>query len=541
MKQAEKTEEPRPTGRLRGFLRAGAVLLAGVLTAGCVSVAPPEPVAVPEADRDQSFVQTFLSHYQALRDSEEPGLFCLTVFGGGEVLSLPGCSWPLWPDGFEGEAHLPGGSSLAVREVRGPLLYLSGGTLEDYEGRDTAGGIILVEPVEEELALAVHQARLFGAAAVAAAPRADGSSGKSSRDFTTPAPAGFRDPGIPVFLLFPSGAALLRSREGAEVALVFPEEAQRPADRRTRRFGDTGYLSVSPEERGEERPGGFLLMPERRVEEERRVRALQAALAQHNRILSRSWEGFPGRCPDSSPEEWVRDILQRDRQALPLLPWEPRLKEAWTRRAGENEDPEFYHAVLDRVENWNLQASGTARVTPEDPRRSVDGNPEPQRWEAEMTPIIRDLRKFWRVLELNLLNRALREGVNLLETGREEALSRLFTPFLVSAWAIPRFHPEAATAAEPGRSTASLERGGRWLPELGDLFLSLHLGLHHHRETRAGMIKELKYWESRSRIVLKKAEDEFRAVFCGLLESMDRLTEAVAGTPEPVVSALPIP
>jgi hypothetical protein len=537
LKKPGKTGGLRPTAMPRRPLGAAAVLLAGLFMTGCVSVAPPDPGVLPEADPDQAFIQTFISKYQDFHGAEESGLSSLAVFGGEEPIILPGCLLPCIPAGIEGEADRPGGAlpeAREAREVRGPLIYLSGGTLEDYEGRNAAGRIVILEPVVEELTLALHQARLFGASAVVAAPRA----GEGAMDSSlTLSPAGARDPGIPVFLVFPSGMLQLRAREGTNVILRFPGE---PRGDGAPIFGETGYLQGRPEGPAGEGGNGLFFLPEQRREGERRLRALQAALAEHERTLRRPRGDIAGLL-DSSPEEWVRDILLRDRQPLPLLPWDPRLREAWTRGVGEAKDPEFYHTVMDRVEEWNRRASGIPRADPESPGRKVAEKPDSRRFEAETALLSRDLRKFWSLLELDLLNRTLREGVILLETGREELLPGLFSPYLVSAWAVPRYHPEAAAAVERGRSTASPGEGGRWLPELGDLFLSLHLGLQDEGATRAGMIKELKYWENRSREVLREGEDQFLSGVDDLLFRMDRLEEELSQEPETEISSLPIP
>jgi hypothetical protein len=82
-------------------------------------------------------------------------------------------------------------------------------------------------------------------------------------------------------------------------------------------------------------------------------------------------------------------------------------------------------------------------------------------------------------------------------------------------------------AAQRGGSDASVEKGERWLPDLGDLFLSLHLGLHRDEETRQGMIKELEYWERRSGVLLKEAEARLLTMTDDLLFRIEDLREGL--------------
>lgn len=480
-----QTDKPEQSSRSPGLLPSVAeVLFTVFIIAGCTSLDPKiAEIPPPEATQDQLLIQAFVSHYD--RIGAETGSLFGEVSVDGDTYSLPGyCLGPSREDAGWAGTTAPAGS---FREARGVLLSLSDGSLKDYEDRSVQGRIVIIEPLVSDLAPALHQARLFGASAVVAAPREDEGAAALADDLTS-----FRDPGLPVFFLSPQGAAQLRQLEGREAVLRFPVDASVGPWQDLALDFETSHAPGGEGGWAGELAGGLPFLPEQRREGTRRIQALQAALAEQHRGLRRPWR-ITGRPLVCTAEEWMRDILDQDRQPLPLLPWESRLAEAWRGRAGEAGAPDFYNTVMDRVEEWNREAAVR-----------VDLDPRPSG--ADMTRLARDIRQFWVTLELNLLHGVISEGVMLMKSRREEELPRIFSPYLLSARAIPRFHPEAAAAAQRGGSDASVEKGERWLPDLGDLFLSLHLGLHRDDETRQGMIKELEYWERRSGVLLKDAE-----------------------------------
>ncbi len=481
------------------------ILAAVLLGAGCVSPGSPGERPPSPVDPDELLVHAFLDQYHGSGGNVDTELLVLEILGEEESLSWPGYPLLLSPALPEaGSAAAPP----AVLEIRGTLVFLAGGTLEDYQGRHTAGRIVLIEPELENLGPALHQARLFGASAVVVSPQ----EGSSSRD---PGPwirGTFKHPGVPVFFIFSSHAAALREREGQEMTLRFPRSPR----------GE----SIAPGSS----PAGFLWVPERRREEERRRITLRAVLAEQNRELRRPWPVtvLP---PDLTPEEWVREILRQDRQILSPLPAYPQLRTAWTRRNREAGEAVFYDLVLSRTDELNRRLSRLNRQEREGLPASPETVPDYGRLETELTQIAHEISRFYVILELKLLNLALGEGVDLMVNGGEEELASLFSLYLTSAQAIPRFHPAAAWASEPGSFTASPGDGERWVPDLGDLFLAVSLGLSRDQDSRKGMIEELKYWEERSRGLLQRAEEGFLFRLEDLMARIDGVTELLPASP----------